>query len=161
MAAPANALTLALYKGTQPGLNGLYNRLTRLLDRGPYSHCELILSNGVSASSSLMDGGVRLKAIQYSTPANWGFMPLPDARGVLQARAQAWFEQHEGERYDLWGNLRFATGFAQDSPDRWFCSEAVMAALGFAEAYRYGPSGMAALLKHHFQTDFLTPGAHP
>lgn len=158
MGAPADTLTLALYKGTQPGLNGVYNRLTRLLDRGPYSHCELILPSGVSASSSLMDGGVRFKRILYSTPASWDFMVLPDARGVLQARAEAWFAQHEGQGYDLWGNLRFATGFARDTSDRWFCSEAVMAALGFAEAYRYGPSGMAALLKHHFQTDFLPTG---
>lgn len=160
MAQP-KGLTLALYKGTRTGLQGIYSRLTRLLDRGPYSHCELIFADGMSASASFLDGGVRFKRIEYLTQGNWDFLTLPDARGVLEPMARDWFTAHEGARYDLWGNLRFATGFARDASDRWFCSEAVMAALGFAEAYRYGPSGMATVLKHHFQTDFLTSGVHP
>jgi uncharacterized protein YycO len=151
---------LALYKGTRPGISGIYNRLTRLLDRGIYSHCELVFGNGVSASSSFLDGGVRFKAIEYSQLANWDFMDLSSASGRLEASAMDWFKKHEGERYDLWGNLRFATGFARDCDDKWFCSESVLAALGFSEAYRYGPSGMAALLQHHFQADFLTSGVH-
>ena len=47
---------LALYKHTRPGLQGVYSRLVRLVDRGPYSHCELVFSNGLSASSSFIDG---------------------------------------------------------------------------------------------------------
>lgn len=154
-------MKLALYKGTRPGISGIYNRLTRLLDRGIYSHCELVFGNGVSASSSFLDGGVRFKVIEYSQQDNWDFLPLPDVRGVIESSAMTWFKAHEGERYDIWGNLRFATGFAYDSPGKWFCSESVMAALGFSEAYRYGPSGMAALLQHHFQTEFLNPGVSP
>lgn len=136
-------MKLALYKETRPGLQGLYSRLTRWIDRGPYSHCELVFTDGMSASSSFIDGGVRFKNIQYD-PDHWDFVPLPD---VLETAARDWFRGHCGQPYDLWGNVRFVLGFTRESKGAWFCSEAVMAALGFAEPYRYGPSGAAALLK--------------
>ena len=142
-------MKLALYKGTRLGWEGLYSRLVRWLDRGIYSHCELVFSAGVSASSSYIDGGVRFKIIDYR-PGHWDFIEIPDPTGEIEQRARAWFREHNGEPYDLWGNVRFAIGFARDSTGKSFCSEAVMAALGFPEAYRYGPSGMAALLLHIF-----------
>lgn len=135
--------SVALYKATRPGLQGLYSRLTRWLDRGPYSHVELVFSDGVSASSSFIDGGIRFKEIAYN-PDHWDFIEVP---AVLEDAARRWFREHMGHPYDLWGNVRFAIGFARDSNGAWFCSEAVMAALGFEEAYRFGPSGMATLLK--------------
>lgn len=143
-------LTLALFKGTRPGVSGLYNRVGRYLDCGSYSHCELIFPHGISASSSFMDGGVRMKIIGYSSAGNWDFMPIPDPHGKREAAAWDWFCRHNGLAYDVLGNLRFATNFARDSADKWFCSEACMAALGFPEAYRYGPSGAASLAQWHF-----------
>ena len=135
-------MRLALYKGTRPGLQAIYSWLTRFIDRGIYSHCELVFSDGVSASSSFIDGGVRFKEIDYR-PEHWDFIDLPDR---FEDSARDWFRSHVGEPYDLWGNVRFAIGFARDSQGKWFCSEAVMAALGFKEAYRYGPSGMVDVL---------------
>src|SRR3546814_7608950 len=41
--------------------SGIYSRVTRLVDGGPYSHCELVFSDGLSASASFIDGGVRFK----------------------------------------------------------------------------------------------------
>ena len=49
----------AFYKGTRPGWQGIYSRAVRVIDRGPYSHCELVFSDGLSASASYIDGGVR------------------------------------------------------------------------------------------------------
>lgn len=135
-------MKVAFYKGTRPGLEGLYSRLVRWIDRGPYSHCELVFSDGVSASASYIDGGVRFKNIIYN-PEHWDFIELPNAN---EAMARAWFHLHRGEPYDLLGNVRFVFGFTKDSENKWFCSEAVMAALGFEEPYRYGPSGMATIL---------------
>ena len=137
-------MRLALYKGIRPGWQGVYSRLVRWLDGGPYSHCELVFEDGVNASSSYIDGGVRFKIIDYR-PEHWDFIDLPDA---LEDSARDWFRSHVGQPYDLWGNVRFAFGFARESKGKWFCSEAVMAALGFAEAYRYGPSGMVDVLLH-------------
>lgn len=144
-------LCVAFYKGNRPGVAGLYNRLGRFLDRGPYSHCELVFSDGVSASSSFMDGGVRFKQIGYSSAGNWDFLQLP-AKYNLEARARAWFELHDGTGYDVWGNIRFGIGFARDSADKWFCSEAVVAALWLEQdAFRWGPSGAYQLLTNYYQ----------
>ena len=143
-------MKVALYKETRPGLQGLYSRLTRWLDRGPYSHCELVFSDGVSASSSYIDGGVRFKTITYN-PEHWDFIEVPE---YLEASSRNWFREHNGEPYDLWGNVRFAFGFARESKGAWFCSEAVMAALGFEESYRYGPSGVVSLLKTLYRTSY-------
>lgn len=138
-------MKLALYKGTRPGFQGLYSRLARWLDGGSYSHCELVFGDGVSASSSYIDGGVRFKIIDYGDTDHWDFIDLPDA---LEDSARDWFRIHAGQPYDLWGNVRFAFGFARESKGAWFCSEAVMAALGFKEAYRYGPSGMVDVVNN-------------
>ena len=56
----AMTFSAAFYQGTRPGLPGLYNRLVRWLDRGEFSHCELVFGDGMSASASFMDHGVRL-----------------------------------------------------------------------------------------------------
>lgn len=133
-------MKLALYKGTRPGLAGVYNRGVRLIDRGPYSHVELVLSSGMSWSSSFEDKGVRWKWINYD-PARWDFIPLPDH---LERYAQAWFEAHEGAKYDVLGNVRFVLPFLPDGGARYFCSEAVAAALQIPDPWRYGPNGLAS-----------------
>lgn len=138
--------SIAFYKATRPGLQGLYSAGVRLIDHGPYSHCELIFSDGMSASSSFIDGGVRFKAIAYD-PAHWDIFEIPDPTGAVERYARAWFVEHEGDQYDLWGNVHFIFGFVKDENGKSFCSEACAAALRYAEPWRYGPNGLAALLK--------------
>ena len=133
----------AFYKGTRPGWQGIYSRGVRFIDRGPYSHCELVFSDGLSASASYIDGGVRFKQIAYD-PAHWDFMALPDE---LEDYARDWFERNMGAPYDLMGNVRFVLPFLPDSQRGWFCSEAMGAALGWAEPWRFGPNGLSALLR--------------
>lgn len=132
----------AFYKSTRPGWQGLYSRLVRWIDHGPYSHCELIFSDGLSASASYIDGGVRFKRIAFD-PEHWDFIDLPT---VLEPAARAWFEAHAGKCYDVWGNVRFLLPWLSDSVDKWFCSEALAAAIGLREPWRYGPNGLAAVL---------------
>lgn len=127
----------AFYKGTRPGIAGIYNRLVRFWCQGPYSHCELIFSDGMAASASFADGGVRFKRIEFD-PANWDIVDLP---GADEAAARAWFEQREGAAYDLIGNLRFVIAPLPDNDRRFFCSEAVLAALGFEHSWRFCPNG--------------------
>ena len=138
----------AFYKGTRPGLQGIYSRAVRAIDRGPYSHCELVFSDGLSASASYIDGGVRFKAIDYSQhPEHWDFMDLPDEQ---EPCARDWFERNMGAPYDLMGNVRFVLPFLPDSQRGWFCSEALGAALGWKEPWRFGPNGLAAVLPRLF-----------
>ena len=66
----------AFYKGRKR----LFNRITSWWLRGTYSHCELVLetdSNGlaVCASSSALDGGVRIKHMRLD-PAHWDLVPV-------------------------------------------------------------------------------------
>lgn len=139
----------AFYRGTRPGLAGIYNRLVRWIDRGPYSHCEMIFSDGLAASASWMDSGVRFKVIEFD-PEHWDFIDLPLEK---EAAAREWFRDHLGEGYDLLGNLRFLFGWIKESVDRWFCSEAFAAALGMGDPWRHGPDGLAVLLKYLNGTD--------
>jgi hypothetical protein len=133
----------AFYKGTRPGLAGLYNRLGRWLDHGPYSHCEMQFSDGLSGSSSFMDGGVRFKQIGYSSVDNWDFVDLPPH---LENMAYCWFLKHNGQGYDVMGNINALLGFVPHTSSKWFCSEAMAAALDFADPWRLKPNGLYARL---------------
>jgi hypothetical protein len=129
---------IALYKSTRPGLSGLFNILTRWWIAGPYSHCELIFSDGMAASSSFLDKGVRFKQIDFD-PARWDFITVDGD----EAAARAWFEIHEGQGYDLLGLIGFMVRPITGQKHKWVCSEAVMAALGYEEAWRFDPCSMA------------------
>lgn len=133
----------AFYRGTRPGLPGLYNRLARWWTRGKYSHCELVFSDGVAASASFLDGGVRFKKIEFN-PDKWDFIELPAHK---EAAARAWFVKNEGKNYDLIGNVRFVLGFIEDHRDKWSCAEAVADALSITDAWRYEPNILASTLR--------------
>ena len=132
------------YKGTRPGLQGIYSRAVRFIDRGAYSHCELVFSDGMSGSASYIDGGVRLKRIDYDED-HWDVIDLR-ADSAAEQYARDWFESNVGAPYDLAGNVRFVLPFLPDSEAGWFCSEAMAAALRLKEPWRFGPNGLAALL---------------
>lgn len=142
MISKESGFRVAMYKGTRSGMPGLYNRAVRAWERGPYSHCEMIFSDGKAASSSFEDGGVRFKDIAFDT-ARWDFVTLPADR---ERHARDWFVDHEGESYNLMGNLNQIIGFIPAARNKSFCSEAIAAALGIPEAWRYGPNILAATL---------------
>lgn len=148
----------AFYRGTHAGLPGIYNRLVRWWTRSPYSHVELVFPSGQAASASYMDGGVRLKSIDFD-PALWDFVELP---AQLAPAAARWFAAHLGDGYDLLGNLHFVVAPVGDEKDRWFCSEAVAAALGMPDPARFDPGTLHAALKFLTQpaiAGFFTPAA--
>lgn len=132
----------AFYKGTQPGFPGAYNYVVRAWTQSPYSHVELIFSDGMAGSASFADGGVRLKPITFS-PERWDFIELPPA---LKPYAREWFEKHDGAKYDLLGNLQFILAPFGNDKRRWFCSEACAAALNIPDPWRYDPGTLASTL---------------
>jgi len=139
----------AFYKDTHSGAPGICNRPVRWWTRSPYSHVELIFFDGgpgagsQAASSSYMDGGVRFKWIEFD-PALWDFVDLPEQ---LALPALAWFDKHEGDGYDLLGNVHFVLAPVGDDKCKWFCSEAVAAALGMPDPARFDPGTLYAALK--------------
>ncbi|WP_371767479.1 hypothetical protein [Massilia sp.] len=138
----------AFYKGTHAGMPGIYNRLVRWWTRSPYSHVELIFFDGgpdddcQAASASYMDGGVRFKWFAFD-PALWDFVDLP---GYLALPALRWFDDHEGDAYDLVGNVHFVFSPVGDDKRKWFCSEAVASALGMPNPERFDPGTLYAAL---------------
>lgn len=145
-------MKLAFYKGT----GYWFDRITRFVTRGRFSHVELVFSDGVAASASFRDKGVRFKRIEFD-PARWVFRELdvsdPALRALLgtwdqaalEEAARAWFSDNEGAPYDVLGLAGFVWRRITGLRRARFCSEAVMEALGFAEAWRFCPNTMAAV----------------
>ena len=120
----------------------LFNRLIAWWTRGPYSHCELIVG-GCAFSSSIMDGGVRAKRIDFN-PAHWDIVDVPWVNAV---DAVAWFEANIGKDYDVLGLLGFIIRRVEGARNRFFCSEAVAESLGMGEGWRFDPNTLARALE--------------
>ncbi|UUZ68071.1 hypothetical protein LP416_27790 [Polaromonas sp. P2-4] len=108
--------------------------------RGPYSHCELVI-DGLCFSSSLRDGGVRVKRIDLTT-GRWDVVTVQaDAQ-----HARDWFYAHLGAGYDAAGLLGFVLPWRTQDRRRWFCSEACAEALLMPESWAISPNGLARLV---------------
>lgn len=135
-------MQVAFYKGRKR----LFNRLAAWWQRGPYSHVELVLgydSTGaaICASSSMMDGGVRVKHMRLD-PAHWD---LVDVDAPVQ-HAWGWLNEHEGAGYDYLGLLGFIARAIGHNPSRFVCSEAVAEMLGIPDGWRFDPCSLYAAL---------------
>jgi hypothetical protein len=129
---------IAFYKGK----GRLFDNLIRWWERGPYSHCELVFSDGATASSTVKNGVRITRRVMHEN--DWDFIELP---AHLEIRARQWFTEHEGKAYDYLGDIRFIFDFLSASRDKWFCSRACADALGIKEAWRYGPNTLASALR--------------
>ncbi|MCQ4311692.1 hypothetical protein NAV33_07260 [Pseudomonas stutzeri] len=108
----------------------------------PYSHCELVV-DGLCYSSSVMDKGVRCKAIELD-PEKWDLVPIPWADG------QAIVEYFEATDHHLYGwpslitsqllNLNRPVNGAQ------FCSEWCAAALYLPSPASYSPASLHQMI---------------
>jgi surface antigen len=140
-------MKVAFYKATRPGIQGWFNRAVRWWTNGPYSHCEVVLnvlSDGSCqcASSSFIDGGVRLKTIKLD-PEHWDVVDYPaDRYAVIE-----WFSQQHGKKYDTLGLFGFIWRRADGHKKRWHCSESVAAALGFEQPWRLDPNSLYWVLR--------------
>lgn len=154
-------MTVAFYKGRERWAS----RFLAWWARSDYSHCEVILSRDGDrfecASSSLMDGGVRVKWIELR-PEHWTLVDMPvnldavDAaiprRGLTDREAaaafvRAWFDAHAGEGYDLLGLLGFVVRRIKGWRRMWWCSEACAAALGFPDPWRFDVAAFLAVAR--------------
>lgn len=105
------------------------------------THTEMLLSgtwrDADIASSSLMDGGVRIKTGERLKREHWIAIDVPnwDARSC-----SIWFFSHNGERYDSRGAIGSVLyGFGQDAG--WFCNEACGASVEQIDPHKMPPAG--------------------
>lgn len=136
------SLQLAFYKGRAR----LVNRAIADLTDGPYSHVELILAhyaNGwaLCLSSSMMDGGVRIKVISL-TSGNWDLITVNT--DVTIDDAWQWFYAHSNAKYDYAGALRYKLPILKQNPAKKYCSEVVSEILRLDKSNH--PNGLLAAL---------------
>lgn len=132
---------VAFYKGKYR----IFNRGVSWWLSGPYSHCELVLwTKGdvcTCISSSLSDGGVRIKEIVLNRD-HWD---LVEVVGDV-SKAICWFDAHDKDLYDVLGLLGFVWRRQDGDKSKWFCSEAVAAMLGFDDPWRFDPMTLYTVL---------------
>lgn len=115
----------AFYKNTKrPGIAGLFDALIRKVTGGPYSHCELVFSDGMAYSASIQDSGTRFKRIEFD-PAKWDFIEFV----IDESQVRKFCVAEDDCRYDFPGVFRFLVSRIRESKNRWFCSEVCCAAL--------------------------------
>jgi hypothetical protein len=104
---------------------------------GPWHNAEI-------GSSSLVDGGVRIRKGVRLTPGNWVAIDVPDNIMRCTELARSWFLLHEGQPYD-WrgapGSVLYGLGHR---PGSWFCNEACGAAMRQTDPHKHPPAGLIA-----------------
>lgn len=103
----------------------VFDKIVAFVTRSEYSHCELIFSDDVCASSSPRDNGVRFANIRFGE--HWDIFELDSSLSELEARW--WFAYHDGQTYDFFGAIGSAFGLPLFSDDKKFCSLACASAL--------------------------------
>lgn len=136
-------MRLAFYHGPRKGIRDkLISIVVKWKSRGKFDHVELVIPSIAGNrwySASLDDHGVRMVRKEEQPgydPAHWTFVEI----GGDAHAAQAWFDDHMGEPFDVWGVFSFFLGGEfTGRPTHWFCSEAVAAALGFEDPHTFDP----------------------
>jgi hypothetical protein len=103
-----------------------------LLTCSKYSHVELII-DGLAYSSSMRDGGVRAKQIEFK-PERWDFVRL---HNVNEKAIETFYKLTKDAKYDYYG-ATVNQVMKIEKPmwsERWYCSEWIATALSNAGDY--------------------------
>lgn len=118
-------MKIAFYKAS---FGGFYDFMIILASRSRYSHCEIVFSDGMCASSSPRDNGIRFKHIDMSN-GKWDLIDLSPLN-IDEAKVRQWFIDHDHQKYDWIGAIGSAFNLKLLSDDKKFCSQACAWALG-------------------------------
>lgn len=130
-------MKLASYKGNRSGIRGLFNRAVRFWFDSPYSHTEIVFSDGMWGSSE-GGPGVRLKKIEHD-PAKWDMIPI---LGLDEGMVRARFEENLGKGFDYWGLFGQVWMRGIHSHDKIFCTESCAHALYMSEPHKWNPDNL-------------------
>lgn len=122
-------MQLALYKKPNSRLGSrLLHWIVTKVTGSEYSHAELVI-HGYAYSASMPDGGVRARVIWFD-PNKWDIFEIDGD----EQKALEWFHAHMGQGYDWLGAARLAIPFIPQRRGKWFCFEAIGAALGIPDS---------------------------
>lgn len=91
-----------------------------------YSHCELVMEDGLCLSSSFRDGGVRGKYINLDN--HWHVYEFTESHNENSIRY--WFDIHRNQKYDYPGAIGSGLCLDLTSYDKKFCSYVCAIMLG-------------------------------
>ena len=117
------------------------DKVISLFTRSKYSHCEILFSDGVCASSSPRDGGIRLKSIQIGD--HWDVFELIGRYD--EDAIKYWFMTNLGDSYDWLGAFGSVLSLDLTSEDKKFCSYSCAIVLGLDPIV--SPGGLFRKLK--------------
>ncbi len=136
-------MKIALYHFRRDGWLGVADRLIGFFLQSRYTHIELIFSDGMSASSSWQDGGVRVKNIPEDFD-RWEYSTLPDVYDEDYARA--WFHANQDCLYDYMGAAGVVAKLFRVATGKWFCCSSIQTALQVPGDVRIAPEDLARKL---------------
>jgi hypothetical protein len=133
-----NMFARAGYYATVFGQRAFGSNLKRV------THTELLLCgpwhSASIASSSIVDGGVRIRHGVRLNPAHWIALERP-LHPDREAALQDWFTGHRGQGYDLFGAVgSVVPALVRHGNGKWFCTEAVAAALRYSMPHTLCPA---------------------
>ena len=130
---------IAFYNAKKSDSSKLTDKLITFFDGSDYSHVEMIIDckeNNKSISSSLRDGGVRIKeGINFSNP-KWEIIELKEP--VVFNIYKLFYHKNRLQGYDLIGLLGTKFPFIKGNSSKWFCSELVAYVLNYKCPSSYG-----------------------
>lgn len=119
-------IRIAFYK-SQYG--DMLDKFISLVTNSPYSHCEIVFSNGLCVSSSMRDKGIRFKYIKsIGTTNHWDIFELKNLN-VTENEIKAYFLKHCDEPYDYLGAIGSALKKDWNNVNKKFCSLAIAQSL--------------------------------
>lgn len=118
-------LCVAFYKGS----GKFWDRMVRWWTDSPFSHSELLFSDGSYFSADAWTNKVRYTKFQPN-PDNWVVVPLYCVDEKMEQRVRWFCNGIEGSKYDYLGvALSQVIPLGIQVGDRWFCSELCTRAL--------------------------------
>lgn len=122
-------MKIAFYKGLKS--KHFIDKLISVATLSEYSHCEIVFSDGVSASASRRDGGVRFKKIDYTiNPDRWDIYEIVNPYGLeAENLIRYFFSIHDEDEYDYIGACGSWLRLDLSSDGRMWCSQVCALAL--------------------------------
>lgn len=109
-----------------------YDKLICTSTFSRFSHCEIVFSDYICASSSVRDGGIRFKKLNLDD--HWEIFNLyynnKPVSEFDELIARTWFDDHDGNKYNMLGAIGSLFRVNLSSKDKKFCSEACASVLG-------------------------------
>lgn len=110
----------------KPGDNLISRAIAKHDAPGLYSHAALWFETDVVCEAHIQFG---VKFRQYAPDLNrWTLWPI-GTMPSQEAALRLWCELRAGDKYDLCGVTAFKIRAVKQDPNKWFCSELVVAAL--------------------------------